>query len=761
MRARTRAAGSNTSVTLTSMPSSSVRTRLAALGDSIRGQFASTRRMMSYAEYVELVMAAPTRQLRAAPQYLVDCFDYFGTEPVRYPWGEMKRWKLFDCPWAGGEGRLIGQEGAQAQVYRALSGFVRDGAPTRLVLLHGPNGSAKSTLVRCIGRALEHYSQLDEGAAYRFAWVFPTQRGGKGGLGFGGGTPSSESTAAETFAYLPDEACDARLHDELRDHPLLLIPPEHRATLIAEATAGVPGFNVSDYLRFGQLSAKNRAIYEALLASYQGDFAKVLRHVAVERYYVSHRYRTGYVTVEPQMSVDASERQITADRTLAALPPSLQNVSLYEYGGEIVGANRGLLEFDDLLKRPLEAFKYLLIAVERGAVSLASATLFLDLCFVGSTNEVHLSAFKEIPDFASFKGRLELIRLPYILNVKQEQVLYEARLREAAGGRHIAPHTAYVAALWAVLTRMRRPKVDGFPSTLAETISKLGPLEKAELYADGTLPPGLTGNAAKELAAHVKELHAESDTYPNYEGRIGASPREVHGALLNAAASPRYAYISPLAVLDELAELAKQTSLYEFLRQDVQPGGYHDHKKFVELCRDRLLAKVDDEVRASLGMVEESEYQRVFERYIAHVTHWLRKEKLRNPATGRMDDPDPAFMAEVEKTLELAGKPEDFRGALIAKIGAWSLDHKGEKPVLAEIFADQVKKLRDAYFERHKKAIAAGVGELVTYLTSDGGGATPARERAERALDTLIARYGYSRESARDLVALMARTRYR
>ena len=216
--------------------------------------------------------------------------------------------------------------------------------------------------------------------------------------------------------------------------------------------------------------------------------------------------------------------------------------------------------------------------------------------FVGSTNEVHLSAFKEIPDFASFRGRLELIRVPYTLNYRHEAALYEVQLREAAGGRHVAPHTAYVAALWAVLTRMRRPQVERFPSSLAETIGKLGPLEKAELYADGALPAGLAGVAAKELTAHLKDLYAESDTYPNYEGKIGASPREIHGVLLNAAASPRYAYVSPLAVLEELVELAKQTSLFEFLRQDVQPGGYHDHKKFVELCRDRLLARVDDEV---------------------------------------------------------------------------------------------------------------------------------------------------------------------
>ncbi|MEZ4404331.1 MAG: hypothetical protein R3B06_30200 [Kofleriaceae bacterium] len=742
------------------MSSSTIKTRLASLGEAVRGQFASTRRMMSFAEYLEVLLAEPRRQLRSAPQYLVDCFEHFGTEQVRYPWGEVTRWRLFDAPWADGEGRLIGQEAAQAQVYRALSGFVRDGAPSRLLLLHGPNGSAKSTLLRCLGRALEHYSTLAAGAVYRFSWVFPSGRTGKGGIGFAGAAP--DDAGAETFAYLPDELVDARLVDELRDHPLLLVPVEHRAAILGDPAVVAGGPQVADYLRFGQLSAKNRAIYEALLASYQGDYTKVLRHVAVERFYVSQRYRSGYVTVEPQMSVDASERQVTADRSLAALPASLQSVSLFEYGGEIVGANRGLLEFDDLLKRPLEAFKYLLTAVERGAVSLANATLFLDLVFVGSTNDVHLNAFREIPDFASFRGRLELVRLPYILHYRHEEQLYAAQLREVAGGRHVAPHTAYVAALWAVLTRMRRPQVERFPSVLAEPLSKLGPLDKAELYADGAVPAGLSDAAGRELLGHLRDLYTESEGYPNYEGKIGASPRELHGVLLNAAASPRYAYLSPLAVLDELAELAKQTSQFEFLRQDVQPGGFHDHKQFVELCRGRLLDRVDDEVRAALGLVEETEYQRVFERYIAHVTHWLRKEKLRNPATGRLDDADPAFLAEVEVTLELTGKPEEFRGALISKIGAWSLDHKGAKPALPEVFPDLMKKLRDAYFQKHKRAIGAGIGELVALLASDGAGlAADALARATAARQALIERFGYRDDSARDLVALLARTRYR
>jgi predicted Ser/Thr protein kinase len=749
-----------------------VRELLVELGTSVRDDFTRNRRVMSFAEYLNLVVSEPLRQLRSSTQYIVDCLDHYGTSMVKYPWGEVRRFHLFDAPWAGGEDRLFGQEPVQNAVYRVLRSFVQDGRANKLILLHGPNGSAKSTFIRCLGRGLEHYSTLDEGALYRFSWIFPTQKHTRGGIGFGGA--GEALSAVESFAYLPDDVVDARVGDELRDHPLLLIPVDERQKLIdrvirdagipAPAIPGATGFNVSDYLRQGALSPKNRAIYDALLASYHGDYLQVLRHVRIERFEISHRYRTGWVTVEPQLSVDASERQVTADRTLGALPPSLQSVSLLEYGGEIVGANRGVIEYDDLLKRPLEHYKYLLTTVERAALSMTSTTLFLDLTFIGSSNDIHLAAFREIPDFQSFKGRIELVRVPFILDVRHEEALYRERLREAAGNRHVAPHTAYVAALWAVLSRMRKPQIERFPSTLAEAIGKLTPLDKAELYAIGAIPRELSPDRARELAAHVKDLWHESDTYPIYEGRVGASPREMQGVLLAAAGSgaSRYDYVSPLAVLDEIVDLCKQTSLYEFLRQDVQPGGYHDHKKLIEVVRSRLFDKIDDEVRAAVGLVEESEYSRVFERYITHVMHAIKKEKVRNPSTGRMDDPDESMMKEVERTLEITGRPDDFRQSLIAKIGAWSLDHRGQKPVMSEIFAELLRKLRDAYFERHKKTIARGIGDLVKALSGNEASlSAEARPRTDAALQTLIDKYGYSRDSARDLVGALATLRYR
>jgi hypothetical protein len=134
--------------------SSLVRELLVDLGQSVRDDFTRNRRVMSFAEYLNLVVSEPTRQLRSSAQYIVDCFDHYGSSMVAYPWGEVRRFHLFDAPWAGGEDRLFGQEPVQNAVYRVLRSFVQDGRPNKLLLLHGPNGSAKSTFIRCIGRAL-------------------------------------------------------------------------------------------------------------------------------------------------------------------------------------------------------------------------------------------------------------------------------------------------------------------------------------------------------------------------------------------------------------------------------------------------------------------------------------------------------------------------------------------------------------------------------------------------------------------------------
>jgi serine protein kinase len=298
--------------------------RVRAIAEHVEGRFRAGRRVLSFTQFLELFESEPLRYSRDASRYVRDVFEHYGRSTVRYPWGEFTRYKLFDLPWEPSEGRalprgaLVGQEQVQEEIYRAFSNFVREGRPNRLVLLHGPNGSAKSTIAACLMAALEDYSTLDVGALYRFHWVFPSQKTLRGSLGFG--HERARSGDAESYAHLSDEEIDAKLLVEVRDHPLFLVPVQERRAMLQTAYARVGAAEPpNEWILRGQLSHKSQQVFEALLASYGGSYTEVLRHVQVERYFISRRYRVGAVTIGPQLSVDAAERQITMDRSLQSL----------------------------------------------------------------------------------------------------------------------------------------------------------------------------------------------------------------------------------------------------------------------------------------------------------------------------------------------------------------------------------------------------------------------------------------------------------
>ncbi len=400
---------------------SSVAAEISAVAESVEKRFQRGKRVLSFSAYLDLFASDPVRYARDASRYLRDCFDHYGTVPAENPWGNFTRWRLFDLPWdpAQSHHALIGQEQVQEEIYRSISNFVREGRANRLVLLHGPNGSAKSTIVACMMRGLEHYSTLDEGALYRFNWVFPSSKTLRGSLGFG---QKEAPVEVGTYAHLPDDQIDAKLLVEVRDHPLFLIPREERQRLLERLTSGkaaggkgeAPSEAFSDWIMRGELSHKSQVVFEALLSSYNGSYTEVLKHVQVERYFVSQRYRVGAVTIGPQLSVDASERQITMDRSLASLPASLQAVTLYEAGGELVDAAGGVLEFSDLLKRPLDAFKYLQLTIETGEVALNAQNVLLNCVMTGSANELHLDAFREAGFKRGCPGLADLVPQPLV-----------------------------------------------------------------------------------------------------------------------------------------------------------------------------------------------------------------------------------------------------------------------------------------------------------------------------------------------------------
>lgn len=741
---------------------------LGALVDDVRNSFRENRTIMSFREYFRLVLEEPERQLRSAAQYVVDMLQYFGREELNLPTGTVTRFKVFDAPFAQGEGRVAGQELVQEALYRILADFAREGRVNKLILLHGPNGSAKSSIVRCLMEGLEAYGRLPEGANYSFNWIFPSAKVEGSSIGFG--APQRPMAAGDSFAYLPAEAIDARVPCGMHDHPLFLIPRDQRRRLLRDLLPDGADLNteedghrttLSDYLLNGDLSHKSRAIYDALLTSYDGDVSKVLNHVQIERFYVSRRYRRGIATIEPQMSVDARIQQMTADRTLASLPKALQHVSLFEPTGPLVDANRGLLEFSDLLKRPVEAFKYLLSTVETATVSMDSFMLHLDMMFIASTNETYLDAFKEHPDFPSFKGRIELIKVPYLVRYASEREIYEQQTTERVVGKHVAPHAINVAALWAVLTRMRRSDHTRYSKEISDVIDSLTPLEKLHLYDTGEIPERLTTREAKELRHLIPDLYRESLAYPNYEGRFGASAREIRTVLLNAAHHPEYTCLSPLAVLEEIERLLENKSVYEFLKQEVV-GRYHDHEAFLRQTRDIYTDWIDDEVRDSMGLASEESYADLFNRYVQHISHWVKHERIADAVSGRLLDPDEKFMGEIEGVLMGEGeRPEDFRKSVIGAIGARALDNPDEMPEYASLFRGYVNRLRDDFFTKRRKVVRRIIRNFLKFTPQERSSleAKDARQ-AEEMLKRLIERYHYNEESARDAVAYLVKTRY-
>lgn len=730
---------------------------LESIAEYVERDFRDQRRVLSFDEYLSMFRQQPARHCRDAAAYLLDMIHHYGTQALDTPMGPKTRYKLFDQPFLpqpeAEAACLIGQEEVQERIVGYLENFRREGRPNRVLLMHGPNGSAKSTMASCIMGGLEDYSLLDEGALYRFHWVFPKKASVKGAIGFGGEQRRSKSDLS-SFAHLPDEELETRLVVEVRDHPLFLLPREPRLKLI---DASLPkGTAVPRWITHGSLCQKNQQIFTALLNSYSGSLRDVLRHVRVERYFISRRYRVGAVTLGPELSVDASERQVTADRNWGALPASLQGLSLYDASGELVDAAGGLLELSDLLKRPIDAFKYLQITAETGQVSLGSQNLEVNCVMLASGNELHLSAFREHPEFESFRGRFELITAPYLRDFRQEQALYDQQVAHRLS-TYVAPHATALAARFAILTRLRKPEHEHYQEQLRPLMQTISAWQKMGAYAGELTELEVKGEKVPLRQATI-EMGAEWAESHHYEGMVGVSARVMRTVLFSAAQNTHFGYLSPFGVLTELDRLCEKGRDYAFLNMEPQAGGYHDHKAFRKQLRNWLMDTFEDELRQASGLVDESRYEELFGRYVSHVSASVKGEKLRNPITGAVDPPDEALMGEVEKLLAVGSNVQEARAVLMGRIAAWAIDNPGKKIALSPIYRDKLNQIRSAVFNERRVALGQLCEKIMVQEERAG---TPGDPAVAETLKQLSERFGYSPRAARDIAAQLWTDRYR
>jgi serine protein kinase len=744
---------------------------LHSIREQVRTRFESSRRVLSFEEYFEEASKDPLRALRTAPHYVLDAIHHFGTVEVDQRDQKIRRFRIFDAPWANGR-PVVGQESVQNRLYQALTSFKRSGRVDKLLVVHGPNGSAKSSLIRTLLDGLEQYSQTDAGQIHHFSWVFPTDTYEKSTLGIGNKREAHDSDLS--FARMDHSKVGAVLRCELHESPLALIPKEERhkifeswsTRLRSDAERSELG-QLRDAFMSLELSHKSALIYDALLTEYQGDYRKILRHIRVERLYLSRRFRRGLVSVEPQFGVDATLRQVTLDRSLANIPPVLQSLNLFQLEGDLVDGNRGLIEYNDFLKRPLEHFKYLLSTCETGSVNLSHVVAYLDCLFVATTDERHLEGFREHPEYPSFKSRLEFIKVPYLLSYSKEAKIYQETAQSSAGPKELMPHTTQILALWAVLSRLKRPLLKNKSSLLSSILEDLSPLQKAKLYDSGELPEKLNDEQRRELKGHIETLLEEQNSQPYYEGLLGPSARELKVVLQTAAQNDQFPTLGPNAVLTELQKLVRRPMDFEYLR--LEPNhGYHAFEQLIEVARSEWIRLIDLEMRSTLGL---SNTEHILDRlgnYVTNITAAIRGEKIKNRITGLHETADQGLMEEFEAQLSVSSEREEFRRNLISRLGAWSVENpalRGKPIPFERVFPDLVEKLQNHYFESQKAKIRE-MGHIlvdINLFNSVRDGMADMSEAAQMALRTykgLQKDFGYGPTGAKEALVELMKARY-
>ncbi|ATH09101.1 hypothetical protein BIY24_14455 [Halobacteriovorax marinus] len=713
----------------------------------------------SFRDYMDIFHKYPIRETRPTYKYLLDMVHSYGQD-------KDGNYKVFQHKYPDSP-PVYGQKRTQRALIENLENFEKEGVNNKFILLVGPNGSSKSSLVRQFMKGAESYSKKDEGVLYSFSWIFPIDNYIKGNLGF-----SSDRTNRDlnTYAYLEDKDISAILGSELKDHPLLLIPKEYRQEILNDTLAKDPShleMVKKSYIYKSDLSKRNRMIYDALLKNYKGKHTEVLKHIRVERILISKRYSASAVTIEPQLHVDAKLQQITMDKRLASLPPSLQCLNLFSMQGEVVLANRGILEYSDLLKRPLDTYKYLLMTMETGSINLQGILTQLDIFFVGTSNEIHLAAFKQHPDFNSFKGRINFIRVPYLLNYKDEMSIYQEQVEGLKSNSVFEPHALEAFCLFAIMTRLRCSQTKHFEnSKLAKIATTLSPLEKAKLYAIEELPENLDSEEKQILKLGRVDIQAEFENENLYEGKFGISPRDMKNILYKITS--KHETITFVEVIDYLYKLIQKKNNYDFLNMTPQ-GDFHHPARFIALIKEECLNRFDREFRESLGLVDDRSYEDYLKRYIENVNALIKGERIKNIITGKYEEADDYFIKEFEQSINLNESSDSFRSHLISKLGAWYLDNPGKQIIYNEVFPDIVERLQESFRVEQKKVIVEISKHLVFFekeisTAEDEDAKTPLsdanRNQIRKVLDNLIENYSYSQNGALALIKFIIKERY-
>jgi len=648
----------------------------------------------TFDEYLELVRQTP-EVTRTGWQRLYDMIASHGVSEYTDSKKRMTHYHFFDDPFTGGRDAVFGLDVTLMKLVNVVkSAAYGYGTEKRVILLHGPVGSSKSTIVRLLKRGVEEYTKTLAGAIYTFDWNM------------------DEPGSSDNWVPCP-------MHQD----PLQLIPLELRARVIKELGLGERCRNYTIPVK-GELNPACRFRYNLLLKRYKGDWARVVDHIRVRRSVFSEQDRVGIGTFQPKDEKNQDSTELTGDINyrLIAEYGSDSDPRAFNFDGEFCVANRGLIEFVEMLKLDVAFLYDLLGATQEHKIKPKKfPQTDIDEVIIGHTNGAEYQRLLNNEFMEALRDRTVKIDVPYITKISEEIKIYNKDFGPSSDrvrGIHVAPHTLEVAAMWAVMSRLEPPKKHD-----------LSVLQKMKLY-DGKSLPGYTPDNVKELRKEAAE-----------EGQKGISPRYVQDKVSNALASERGGrYINPFLVMNELEAGLKHHGL---ITNDDERTRYHQLLNEVKREYEDI---VKNEVQRAIS-ADEDAISRLCANYIDNVKAYTQKERVKNRFTGQDEEPDERLMRSIEEKIDITeSRKDDFRREIMNYIGALAIEGKQfdyrtnprlHKALEAKLFDDQKDTIK----------LSTLVSNVVDRET---------QEKIDIVKQRLIQNYGYNDESATDVLNYVA-----
>ncbi len=644
----------------------------------------------SFAEYLDVVRRRP-EVTRNAFERVYDMIMSYGVEVDESSRERRTRYRFFDDPFDNGQDAVFGLEKPLSDLVNAFKSAAKGyGIEKRVLLLHGPVGSSKSTIARLLKKGLEQYSASDEGAVYSIGWVAPDDEG--------------------EVQWCP-----------MNEEPLHIIPNRFRKDVCDELNEG-RGEEDYQVKILGELCPFCRYVYTDRLKKYGGDWTLVVQDVRVKRLLLSEKDRVGIGTFQPKDEKNQDSTELTGDINYRKIAEygSDSDPRAFNFDGEFNIANRGIIEFVEVLKLDV-AFLYDLLGAsqEHKVKPKKFAQTDIDEVILGHTNEPEYRRLQNNEFMEALRDRTVKIDVPYVTKLDHEIKIYEKDYnKNKVRGKHIAPHTIEMAAMWAVLTRLEEPKHAGL--TL---------LQKLKLYNGKTLP-GFTEE-------NVKELKEEAVN----EGMLGISPRYVQDKISNAlVAHPEAKSINPFMVLNELEAGLKHHSLI------TSEETRNEYRELLTVVKEEYENIVKNEVQRAIAADDEA-LARLCGNYIDSVKAYTQREKVINKFTGRKEDPDERLMRSIEEKIDIPdSRKDDFRREIMNYIGALAIDGKRFDYKTNERLH---RALELKLFEDQKDSIK--LTSLVSKVVDQD-----TQAKIDVVKQRLIRNYGYDDESATDVLNYVA-----